>query len=62
MQNPKVRFAFALLELDQQKLRTGVETTRFWPPKTPKISGSRPALAVKTLPRGTEFLDAETGG
>jgi hypothetical protein len=24
--------------------------------------GSRPALAVKTLPRGTEFLDAETGG
>src|SRR5260370_16201178 len=30
--------------------------------KTQKISGSRPALAVKTLPRGTEFLDAETGG
>ena len=30
--------------------------------KTQKISGSRPALAVNTLPRGTEFLDAETGG
>ena len=27
-----------------------------------KIPGSRPALAVKTLPRGTDFLDAETGG
>src|ERR1700686_5045346 len=30
--------------------------------KTPKIPGSRPALAVKTLLRGTEFLNAETGG
>src|SRR5258707_255902 len=30
--------------------------------KPQKISGSRPALAVKTLPRGTEFLDTETGG
>jgi hypothetical protein len=30
--------------------------------KTPKIPGSRLAFAVKTLPRGTEFLDAETGG
>src|SRR5258708_3633500 len=30
--------------------------------KTQKISGSRPALAVNTLPRGTEFLDTETGG
>jgi hypothetical protein len=29
--------------------------------KTPNIPGNRPALAVKTPPRGREFLDAETG-
>jgi hypothetical protein len=34
-------------------LAARLETTRFWPPKTPKIPGSRPTLTVKTLPRGT---------
>jgi hypothetical protein len=31
-------------------------------PKDPNISGCQTVLAFKTLPRGAEFLDAETGG
>jgi site-specific DNA recombinase len=52
---------FEALGLKPQLLRPGSKR-RFFDLRLPMFPGCRTVMAVETLARGTEFLDAETGG